>query len=290
MMSDEEMSSNKNQDRTLSSNSNWFSFLWSPSNKTPTSLEGVGGSSSMCPVNHGDSVGASMDIPEGHPKIEGYFGSDAKCPVDDDAKKIWLLQNDKKKHTGVILQSAPIDIECSSDAIPAHPVYKTDVKLPDHRELSSIPRTGASSNWVYPSEKQFYEAMVRKNWDPEADDMKVVVPIHNQVNERVWNYIKRWEENEDSESCGGLKLTSFKGDSKKLTPRAWIRSTLLGYSKPFDRHDWTINRCGKDIDYVIDFYTNDTEDKSVPDIYLDVRPKLNTYEGIRLRVLKSLGY
>lgn len=24
---------------------------------------------------------------------------------------------------------------------------------------------------------------------------------------------------------------------------------------PFDRHDWTVNRCGKEVEYIIDYYS-----------------------------------
>ena len=41
--------------------------------------------------------------------------------------------------------------------------------------------------------KQFFEAMKRKNWDPQQEDMKVIVPIHNLVNERAWKHILMWE-------------------------------------------------------------------------------------------------
>ena len=84
------------------------------------------------------------------------------------------------------------------------------------REISTIPRsshpddgngnskgpanqeqeTGAdakSGNWIYPSERMFFEAMKRKGHDPEATDMRTVVPIHNAVNERAWAEIKKWE-------------------------------------------------------------------------------------------------
>lgn len=212
------------------------------------------------------------------------------CPVDHKSQDVWLQKH--LKSVGKESQHLTMeDIECSSDQLPEIPNYSTQVDLPTEREKSSIPRTGTGENWIYPSEKQFFEAMKRKNWDPNAIDMKTVVPIHNSVNERVWNYIKIWENGQGGDACGGIKLTSFKGDSKKLTPRAWFRSAVLGYSKPFDRHDWIVNRCGKQIDYVIDFYSNDNSaNQGLPDIYLDVRPKLNSLEGFRLRVLKSLGW
>ena len=51
----------------------------------------------------------------------------------------------------------------------------------------------ASGNWVYPSEKMFFEAMRRKGHDPRETDMTTVVPIHNAVNERAWKEIREWE-------------------------------------------------------------------------------------------------
>jgi cytochrome c heme-lyase len=56
--------------------------------------------------------------------------------------------------------------------------------------------TGADTttgNWIYPSERMFFEAMKRKGHDPRAADMRTVVPIHNAVNERAWAEIKAWE-------------------------------------------------------------------------------------------------
>lgn len=52
----------------------------------------------------------------------------------------------------------------------------------------------ASGNWVYPSEEMFFNAMKRKKFDPRAEDMRSIVPIHNAVNERAWKEIKEWEE------------------------------------------------------------------------------------------------
>jgi cytochrome c heme-lyase len=80
---------------------------------------------------------------------------------------------------------------------------------------------------VYPSEAQFYAAMARKNHDPRAPDMKVVVPIHNAVNERAWSHIKEWEAGRGGEHCGGVRLVSFKGRPGVPSPKARIL-TLLG--------------------------------------------------------------
>ena len=39
----------------------------------------------------------------------------------------------------------------------------------------------------------FFNAMKRKSWDPKEKDMRVVVPIHNVVNEQAWKKILEWE-------------------------------------------------------------------------------------------------
>lgn len=196
---------------------------------------------------------------------------------------------------GAVTRSEPESIECSSDEVdqscetPASAVAGS-AELSVDRVVSSIPRTTSDGNWVYPLEKQFYNAMLRKKWEPEEEDMKTVVPLHNMVNEVAWNYILKWEEGRGGEKCGGVKLTSFKGDATKVTPRAAINHYLFGKELPFDRHDWKVNRCGEEIEYVIDFYTTKVEPGSDPKFYLDVRPKLNTIAGVKLRVQRAFGW
>jgi hypothetical protein len=100
--------------------------------------------------------------------------------------------------------------------------------LSTERETSTIPRSGSDGNWVYPSEAQFFTAMARKNHDPQAADMKTIVPIHNAVNERAWAEVMKWEAGRGGDVCGGVKLINFKGKPGELSPRArW--KMLLGY-------------------------------------------------------------
>ncbi len=40
------------------------------------------------------------------------------------------------------------------------------------------------------------------------------------------------------------------------SPLAWLRQALGGPA-PFDRHDWVVDRCGREVRYVIDFYFYD---------------------------------
>ncbi|KAK4096605.1 cytochrome c and c1 heme-lyase [Parathielavia hyrcaniae] len=187
--------------------------------------------------------------------------------------------------------------------------------LDESRVVSSIPRssdpgpsacpvndeqeTGSSAtgHWVYPSEKQFFEAMKRKGHEAAATDMRTVVPIHNAVNERAWAEILKWEapyvQPATRGGCGGPRLHSFAGlgsATANMSPRARV-NTLLGYTAPFDRHDWVVDRCGTKVEYVIDFYAgrNDGPGKGRLNFYLDVRPKLNTWEGVRMRAMRAVG-
>ncbi|KAJ2514103.1 Cytochrome c1 heme lyase [Coemansia sp. RSA 1939] len=142
--------------------------------------------------------------------------------------------------------------------------------------------------WIYPSEQMFFNAMKRKSWDPQERDMRYVVPIHNAVNEKCWNQILEWEQMH-SATCGAPKLLKFEGRAHDLTPRARFFS-LFGYQKPFDRHDWTVDRCGKNVRYVIDFYEGkrDPRNPQAPSFYLDVRPAL-TIESCWDRMRRFVG-
>ena len=81
--------------------------------------------------------------------------------------------------------------------------------------------------------------------------MRTVVAIHNTVNERAWHHIKEWEALHP-ECLEERKLLRF-GQSDEPTLKARV-NTMLGYSAPFDRHDWVVSRCGKEVTYLIDFY------------------------------------
>jgi cytochrome c heme-lyase len=126
-------------------------------------------------------------------------------------------------------------------------------------------------SWIYPSEQMFYNAIKRKNKSAKEEDMRVVVPIHNAVNEESWRRVVEWETLNGSKCTP--KLIRFEGKSKSFTLRARWRQ-LLGYKLPFDRHDWVIDRCGKPVTYIIDYYTGPNNS-----FFLDVRP-YPTIEGI----------
>ncbi|KAL4763253.1 cytochrome c1 heme lyase CYT2 [Aspergillus foveolatus] len=270
----------------------------------------------------------------------------ATCPVDHKTRKAWLQQHKPGE--------APHPV-ASNDGMPT--TVKQHRPLSTDREVSSIPRAIASDsdappfecpaapsspyasptashgtpsnaetetghdkstgNWIYPSERQFFEALMRKGNTPNsvssaselATTVASIIPIHNAVNERAWQQILEWEQkaplsDPGSKKCGGPKLYSFRGlgsEPEFLSPRARMNS-LMGYQLPFDRHDWVVERCdGQRIEYVIDFYQGKSTGGSSAgglaanagpgklSFYLDVRPKLNSWEGCMMRFRRFSG-
>jgi cytochrome c heme-lyase len=150
------------------------------------------------------------------------------CPIDSATRAAWLKSNSSRPtFPGTAAEAGQ---ECNSSTIdqtpPAGPktgflsrftgsstAPETPKSLGVDRVISTIPRASpvnqaegatpannekesgvsGSGNWIYPSEKMFFEAMKRKGHSGEATDMKTIVPIHNAVNERAWKEIKEWE-------------------------------------------------------------------------------------------------
>jgi cytochrome c heme-lyase len=153
-----------------------------------------------------------------------------------------------------------------------------------------------SSQWMYPSEQQFYNAMRKKGYNPPIESIPSVLKIHNAVNERSWLQVRKWEKalhnNEDP------KLAKFVGRPKDLSPKAFFNSRVLMTQEPFDRHDWYVEdqNGGEPRRYVIDFYegkeksghlSQSNNEEGVkqdqtpqmmkpPSMYIDVRPALDT--------------
>jgi len=52
---------------------------------------------------------------------------------------------------------------------------------------------------------------------------------------------------------------------------------------PFDRHDWYVDRCGKEVRYVIDFYFDERRAGSPDAFTVDARPALDDLGSLRDR-------
>ncbi|CAH1644224.1 unnamed protein product [Spodoptera littoralis] len=166
-------------------------------------------------------------------------------------------------------------------------------ELPTQRQVSSIPRAmpdGSTEFWVYPSQQMFWNAMLRKGWrwkneDIKQKDMEDIIKIHNANNEQAWQEVLKWEALHAKE-CGHPRLKSFGGKASDYSPRARIRH-WLGYELPFDRHDWIVDRCGKEVRYVIDYYDGGEVDNQYQFALLDVRPALDSFGNVwdRMKVM-----
>ena len=181
------------------------------------------------------------------------------------------------------------------------PTYANQVRHKDQKQEldtsrvhSTIPKgafnpphqEGANSdNWVYPSEQMFYNAMKKKGWDPKEQEMSTIVKIHNAVNEQSWREVMRWESLHQNE-CANPTLVKFQGRPKDMSPKASFKS-MMGYTAPFDRHDWIVDRCGVQVRYIIDFYRGPSTPEKPISIHLDVRPALDSFSSVYDRVVAS---
>lgn len=168
--------------------------------------------------------------------------------------------------------------------------------LPAERVKSNIPKAGTDQDsWLYPSPQMFYNALSRKNKLEGAreEDMETVVAVHNNMNENTWAQVLAWENLHNPANRGAgreSKLLRFMGRPHDLSPKAQIKM-FFGHLKPFDRHDWIVDRGGTEVRYVIDYYHDEsavqldkrpehlTDLKSIKSIQVDVRPALDSFEA-----------
>ncbi|EDV94405.1 holocytochrome c-type synthase [Drosophila grimshawi] len=221
-----------------------------------------------CPMHQkqGDNQSSASAVPP-HPKMQA-----SECPV---------------KHDSADVNPLNMMPPANQNPAPDQPF-----PLPTDRQTSSIPKVtedGSAQFWQYPSQQMFWNAMLRKGWrwkneDISQKDMGDIIRIHNANNEQAWQEVLKWEALHAKE-CGNPRLKSFGGKAKDFSPRARFRS-WLGYELPFDRHDWIVDRCGKDVRYVIDYYDGGVIDKDYRFALLDVRPAMDSVDNVwdRMRV------
>uniref|UniRef100_A0A8D8N0P7 Holocytochrome c-type synthase n=1 Tax=Culex pipiens TaxID=7175 RepID=A0A8D8N0P7_CULPI len=235
---------------------------------------------------------ATPNLPAGHPPVhhEGKYASSGaanpppECP---------MHQKQEPKEKPTLISECPVKHD-ESDINPLNmmppmnqnPAPDQPFALPKDRQVSSIPKVtedGKQEFWVYPSQQMFWNAMLRKGWRWQKDDitpkdMGDIIKIHNANNEQAWQEVLKWEALHARE-CGNPKLKSFGGKATEYSPRARIRS-WMGYELPFDRHDWIVDRCGKDVRYIIDYYDGGMVDEKYKFALLDVRPAMDSPENV----------
>ncbi|KAF2718149.1 hypothetical protein K431DRAFT_287887 [Polychaeton citri CBS 116435] len=97
------------------------------------------------------------------------------------------------------------------------------------------------------------------------------------------------------------KLVRFLGRPGEPTPKArmmafmaWLYPSQFSDNPPFDRHDWYVQRHtpgsgGREVRYVIDYYSGPPEPTGEPVFYLDVRPAIDGPTAACERLLRWGG-
>jgi|EP00945_MAST-04E_sp_MAST-4E-sp1_P007481 cytochrome c heme-lyase len=237
---------------------------------------------SRCPVGYGKQIDHPM---LNSAKQAKQKGDPIKVRIDPRNMMPTSGTNERKLHSK---QTIPLSTGRRRSTIPKGSF------TPTHQEQDKGVKSD-EMNWVYPSEQMFYNAMERKGWDPNAADMQAVVQIHNAVNERTWGEVLKWERlhQEENATEEGPRLVKFLGRPQDLSPKARFLH-FIGYAKykPFDRHDWTVERgSGKQVRYVIDFYGGKQDPNSSMKpiaFHLDVRPAIDSFEAVYDRIYMGL--
>jgi cytochrome c heme-lyase len=224
-----------------------------------------------------------------------------KCPVKSDKQVEGCpVQGEKYKNpTQYNVYSQPIDVTNNMPVTPNQlQAPGQEIPLSTQRVSSGIPKGGTDEGtWTYPSPQMFWNALVRKNKVDGAKehDMDVVVAIHNNMNENSWKQVMAWEKLHALEGNGREpKLLRFIGRPNDYSPKARLKM-LFGHTKPFDRHDWIIDRGGKEVRYILDYYHDEsatskdktpslTDAESIQSIKVDVRPALDSFGAITDRL------
>ncbi|XP_041786476.1 holocytochrome c-type synthase-like [Anopheles merus] len=227
-------------------------------------------------------------LPKGHPPLGDKAAMSGNPPPECP-----MHQKQQPKEQPVLVSECPIkhdgaEVNPLNMMPPANqnPAPGQPFPLPTERQVSSIPKAttdGKQEFWVYPSQQMFWNAMLRKGWRWEKDDiaqkdMDDIIKIHNANNEQAWQEVLKWEALHARE-CGNPRLKSFGGKATDYSPRAKIRN-MMGYELPFDRHDWIIDRCGKDVRYIIDYYDGGMVDEKYKFALLDVRPAMDSFDNV----------
>nr|DBA44770.1 TPA_exp: holocytochrome c synthase [Cyanoptyche gloeocystis] len=275
--------------------------IWKYFSAAPTSSGGSQGSPSSCPVTTGGTgqQTSSCPIGFGNAKQQTQTTTESKdCGCAEEAPNPKKWKNPKMYS----VYGQEVDPNNMMPRFPQRPHPEQQKPLPVERVPATIRRGGTDGTWLYPSEQMFFHALKRKGKGEgiKEEDMAAVVAIHNGMNEKTWQEVMKWERAHASE-CDDPTLLRFKGRPFELSPKALLRR-WLGGPVPFDRHDWIVDRCGKEVRYIIDFYHDEhAEPDDVKAVYydrgflhssrlwIDARPALDSWEALYDRLAFASG-
>jgi cytochrome c heme-lyase len=254
---------------------------------TTSSTTSLGSPSTQCPVT-GPALPASSGCPVPHEKRHAFMSSSAKgCPVahsepaDSSAPHLahhhhhpsnphsaHHVSSSNSNALGLSLPS--IDSTKSND--------EDEVRLDSvYGELTPagvIPAAGRGNSedgkyWENPSANSLYRALKRKNKGINPEDAMAVSAIHTAVTENSWNGIREIESYVAPE-CNDLSLVRFQGMDGIYTMKSHLFHYALGIPRPFDRHDWYVSRCGKELKYILDYYSMENDHGEI-EYTIDIR-------------------
>ena len=112
-----------------------------------------------------------------------------------------------------------------------------------------IPSSGRGNSddglaWENPSSNQLFRALHRKNKPIEEEDSSSVAHVHAEVTDGTWNAIMDYENMHPE--CPNPKLARFYGMYGIPTLKSRF-TKMWSNLEPFDRHDWIVDRCGKEV-------------------------------------------
>ena len=232
-------------------------------NSTNTSESGSGSGPTACPMQ-GDAgtnttVGATVGCPVSPNNIYKWFtGVDITRDTEPSGQP---YKNSKQYNVYSVEIDPKNQMPVKSAQEPSEGQNQT---LSVNRVKSNIPKAGAENNddgttstWSYPSPQMFWNSLVRKGKVEGAkeEDMETVVAVHNNMNEKTWDEVMKWEELKSNGAYigGEAKLLRFMGKPFDLSPKARLKM-IFGHPAPFDRHDWWIDQGGRINRYIIDYF------------------------------------
>jgi cytochrome c heme-lyase len=138
-----------------------------------------------------------------------------------------------------------------------------------------IPATGRGnsedgSDWVNPTPKELFRALRRKQKHIDEEDAFSVAFVHSAVVDQTWEQIMAYEALHADE-CDAPTLNRFEGKYGDHTIKTKLTHYVYPHAECFDRHDWYVNRCGKEIHYIIDYYSTPGE-HGAEEYFIDARP------------------
>ena len=268
----------------ISAMGNNVSSIENPGSPTITTSTGNSAPSSTTP-----STSINKECPMNQKNVVQTSTSINECPVKGD-EKYYKNSSQYNVYSQKIDPTNQMPTQANQQPAPGQAI-----PLSTDRVKSRIPKGGTDEDtWQYPSPQMFWNALVRKGKAEGSTekDMDIVVAIHNNMNENTWKQVMAWEELHSTAEANGRepKLLRFQGKPHDISPKARLK-LLFGHPAPFDRHDWVVDRGGKEVRYVIDYYHDEsqvnadktpklTDMNSMKSIQVDVRPALDSVDSV----------